>query len=105
MGNADRSALEALSSRDTEILSQLVQRERSREALSHVRATGTKKTVYFDLDEGVLTALNDYCIAEQIKPAELIENLLPTACVHRRRARSRPHFRNSRAKCSWCRPR
>ncbi len=76
MGNADRSALEALSSRDTEILSQLVQRERSREALSHVRATGTKKTVYFDLDEGVLTALNDYCIAEQIKPAELIENLL-----------------------------
>ena len=76
MGNADRSALEALSSRDTEILSQLVQRERSREALSHVRPTGTKKTVYFDLDEGVLTALNDYCIAEQIKPAELIENLL-----------------------------
>ena len=76
MGNADRSALEALSSRDTEILSQLVQRERSREALSHVRATGTKKTVYFDLDEGVLNALNDYCIAEQIKPAELIENLL-----------------------------
>ena len=76
MGNVDRSALEALSSRDTEILSQLVQRERSREALSHVRATGTKKTVYFDLDEGVLTALNDYCIAEQIKPAELIENLL-----------------------------
>jgi hypothetical protein len=76
MGNADRSALEALSSRDTEILSQLVQRERSREALSHVRATGTKKPVYFDLDEGVLTALNDYCIAEQIKPAELIENLL-----------------------------
>ena len=76
MGNADRSALEALSNRDTEILSQLVQRERSREALSHVRATGTKKTVYFDLDEGVLTALNDYCIAEQIKPAELIENLL-----------------------------
>ena len=76
MGNVDRSALEALSSRDTEILSQLVQRERSREALSHVRATGTKKTVYFHLDEGVLTALNDYCIAEQIKPAELIENLL-----------------------------
>ena len=76
MGNVDRSALEALSSRDTEILSQLVQRERSREALSHVRVTGTKKTVYFDLDEGVLTALNDYCIAEQIKPAELIENLL-----------------------------
>ena len=76
MGNVDRSALEALSSRDTGILSQLVQRERSREALSHVRATGTKKTVYFDLDEGVLTALNDYCIAEQIKPAELIENLL-----------------------------
>ena len=76
MRNVDSSALEALSSRDTEILSQLVQRERSREALSHVRATGTKKTVYFDLDEGVLTALNDYCIAEQIKPAELIENLL-----------------------------
>ena len=76
MGNVDRSALEALSSRDTEILSHFVQRERSREALSHVRATGTKKTVYFDLDEGVLTALNDYCIAEQIKPAELIENLL-----------------------------
>ena len=76
MGNADRSALEALSSRDTEILSQLVQRERSREALSHVRATGTKKTGYLELDEGVLTALNDYCIAEQIKPAELIENLL-----------------------------
>ena len=76
MGNADRSALEALSSRDTEILAQLVQRERAREALSHIRTTGTKKTVYFDLDEGVLTALNDYCIAEQIKPAELIENLL-----------------------------
>ena len=76
MGNVDRSALEALSSRDTEILSQLVQRERSREALSQVRATGTKQTVDFDLDEGVLNALNDYCIAEQIKPAELIENLL-----------------------------
>ena len=76
MRNVDSSALEALSSRDTGILSQLVQRERSREALSHVRATGTKKTIHFDLDEGVLTALNDYCIAEQIKPAELIENLL-----------------------------
>lgn len=76
MRNVDSSALEALSARDTEALAQLVQRERSREALSHIRTTGTKQTAHFDLDEGVLNALNDYCIAERIEPAELVENLL-----------------------------
>lgn len=76
MGNVDSSALEGLSARDTEALAQLVQRERAREALSHVRATGTTQTVHFDLDEGVLKALNDYCAAEQIEPATLVENLL-----------------------------
>jgi len=76
IGNVDRSALEALSARDTEALAQLVQHERSREALSHVRATGTKQTVHLDLDEGILKVLNDYCTAEQIEPAALVENLL-----------------------------
>ena len=76
IGNVARSALDALPARDTEALAQLVQRERSREALYHVHETGTKQTVHLDLDEGILKALNDYCTAVQIEPAALVENLL-----------------------------
>jgi hypothetical protein len=76
MGNAERSTMNVLSSEDTETLARLVERERTREALAQTRSTGKRRTAHFDIDEGVLQALNDLCTVEGIEPGTLIERLL-----------------------------
>ena len=76
MEKIDFSTLHSLPAADTEVLARLVERERAREAMAQAQKSGVKESAHFDIDQGILRALRNYCTAEGIEPGELIENLL-----------------------------